>query len=70
MSIEDLPKKTHFYLAQESCVAEAVGKASMDTPTLVKKDVLSTGSFSLGGANGQKLNVNEEQLEAIIADTN
>jgi len=42
---------------------------SFDNPAYYSKDVLSVGNFKLY-SRGQELNINGEQLEAIIADTN
>ena len=73
MNKGNLPERRQFYLAQEAALAEALipeqTSASVENPKVFSKDVLSVGNFTLP-KTGQKLNINPEQLEAIIADTN
>jgi len=73
MNNRELPSRTNFYLAQEAAIASAKSHndkpVSMDNPMVFDKNVLSTGNFILPNRN-QNLNINEEQLEAIIANTN
>lgn len=61
-----------YYLAQETAVAKGPtdhANVSAESPVKFNKDLISTGNFKVHGT-GKGINVNEEQMAAIISDTN